>query len=82
MTLKTLKDLEVDFVDTEWMSGEATASKEVVTIDDLKQEAIKHTKYINAKWANKGNHITPEQISIMNNQHAVIEWIKNFFNIK
>jgi hypothetical protein len=74
--LKTLKDFKM------WGTC-GCSGQEGLTIEvwRLKQEAIKWIKEFNTEFGNKGNHITPEDIHIMNNKCATILWIKNFFNI-
>ncbi|HLD98471.1 MAG TPA: hypothetical protein VI815_04040 [Candidatus Nanoarchaeia archaeon] len=75
--LNTLKDIEKDFIDTAWMGGEPVESKEVVSIIDLRTEAIKwikedrETPKINDYWKNH-----PELLLVLLEQR----W-KNRFNI-
>jgi len=55
----------------------------IVISKELRQEAIKWIENFNCKWGKNCNkdHITPEEINIMNQQHAIKIWIQHFFNI-
>lgn len=80
--LKTLKNIERRFIDFK-NHYDYSLNEEAVSINDLRQEAIKWIKYLRTKRKDilKSMGVTKTERSLMDIDSSDVWWIQHFFNI-
>ena len=73
--LKTLKDIEYGYVETDWVSGACIGGFNGVNEDELKQEVIKRWNFYKEKYMSEKSE--RQRIHLWGR----MEEIKEFFNI-